>query len=125
MTILIDVNLSPLWVPFFAQRGIEAVYWTEIGRMDAPDEEIMRFAAAHGYVLMTHDLDFGAMIAASGLAGPSVLQIRIQDVLPDSAGLLVMNAITAFAKELDRGALVTVTKDRGRVRLLPFGQEAH
>lgn len=85
----------------------------------------MRFAAAHGYILMTHDLDFGAMIAASGLSGPSVLQIHIQDVLPDSAGLLVLNAITAFAKELDRGALVTVTKDRGRVRLLPFGQEVN
>ncbi|MBM3756863.1 MAG: hypothetical protein FJW38_23125 [Acidobacteria bacterium] len=97
-----------------------AIYWTDAGRMDAPDVEIMKFAVAHGHVLMTHDLDFGAMIAASGLAGPSVLQIRTQDVLPDAAGGLVMNAIAAFGGELERGALVTITKDRGRVRLLPF-----
>lgn len=54
-----------------------AIYWTNVGRMNAPDAEIMQFASARGQVLMTHDLDFGALIAASGLAGPSVLQIRM------------------------------------------------
>lgn len=120
MTILIDVNLSPMWVPFFEKHGTAAIYWTDVGRMDAPDAEIMQFAAERGHVLMTHDLDFAAMIAASGLDGPSVLQIRTQDVLPDAVGGLVMNAIAAFGSELNRGALVTITKDRGRVRLLPF-----
>lgn len=119
MTILIDVNLSPLWVPFFHTRGVAAIYWTDVGRMDAADSELMRFAADHGYVIMTHDLDFGAMIAAARQSGPSVIQLRTQDVLPDAAGGLVLRALTAFARELDRGALVTITKDRGRVRLLP------
>jgi predicted nuclease of predicted toxin-antitoxin system len=118
MTILVDVNLSPLWV--LQRNGITAIYWTDVGRMDAPDAEIMGFAAAHGHVLMTHDLDFGGMIAASDLAAPSVLQIRTQDVLPDAIGSLVMRSLRAFASELSQGALVTVTNERNRVRLLPF-----
>jgi predicted nuclease of predicted toxin-antitoxin system len=39
--------------------------------MDAADSELMRFAADHGYVIMTHDLDFGAMIAAANQCGPA------------------------------------------------------
>ena len=120
MTILVDVNLSPLWVPYFQRQGVLAIYWTDVGRMDAPDADILMFAAAHGHVLMTHDLDFGAMIAASGLAAPSVLQIRTQDVLPDAIGGLVMQSLAAFAAELDQGALVTIASERGRGRLLPF-----
>jgi predicted nuclease of predicted toxin-antitoxin system len=69
---------------------------------------------------MTHDLDFGGMIATGGLAAPSVLQIRTQDVLPDAIGSLVMRSLMAFAADLDQSALVTVTAERGRVRLLPF-----
>lgn len=101
MTILVDVNLSPLWVPYFRAHGIS-------------------FAAAHGHVLMTHDLDFGAMIASRGAPGPSVIQIRTQDVLPDAIGELVMKSLAASAAELEQGALVTITNERGRVRLLPF-----
>lgn len=92
--------------------------------MSAPDADIMRFAALHGYVLMTHDLDFGAMIAAGGLAGPSVLQIRTQDVLPDAIGGLVTQALTAFAEELSQGAIVTITGELGRARLLPFRRKS-
>jgi predicted nuclease of predicted toxin-antitoxin system len=124
MTILVDVNLSRLWVPFFQQQGVLAIYWTDVGAMDAPDADIMRFAAVHGHVLMTHDLDFGAMIAAGGMAGPSVLQIRTQDVLPDAIGGLVMQALAAFAGELGQGALVTITNERGRARLLPFRRKS-
>ncbi len=35
-------------------------------------------------VVLTHDLDFGAMLAATGARGPSVVAVRIQDVRPQS-----------------------------------------
>lgn len=31
MKVLIDMNLSPLWVQFFIDAGIEAVHWSTIG----------------------------------------------------------------------------------------------
>jgi predicted nuclease of predicted toxin-antitoxin system len=83
----------------------------------------LEFAAVHRYVVMTHDLDFGAMIAANGLTGPSVLQVRTRDVLPDAIGGLVLQALAGFAVELDKGALVTITNERGRARLLPFREK--
>jgi hypothetical protein len=42
--------------------------------MDAPDVEIMAYAAKYDYVVLTHDLDFSAILAAtqpSGHRGPA------------------------------------------------------
>lgn len=69
---------------------------------------------------MTHDLDFGAMMATSGKSRPSVIQVRSQDALPNAIGEQVMRTISAMAAELELGAIVTVAKERGRARLLPF-----
>jgi predicted nuclease of predicted toxin-antitoxin system len=33
MKILIDMNLSPLWVRFLVTDGIEAVHWSAIGEV--------------------------------------------------------------------------------------------
>ncbi len=44
--------------------------------MDAADIEIMTYAAKYDYVVLTHDLDFSAILAATQGAKPSVVQIR-------------------------------------------------
>ncbi len=43
-----------------ATKGIEAVHWTAVGDPRAPDDELLRYAREYGYVVFTHDLDFGA-----------------------------------------------------------------
>jgi len=40
-------------------------------------------SAANGFVLLTHDLDFGAILASSGANIPSVIQIRTEDLRPE------------------------------------------
>lgn len=47
MKFLIDMNLSPLWVTFLAERGYEAAHWSTIGEPWAADSEIFDFAAAN------------------------------------------------------------------------------
>jgi predicted nuclease of predicted toxin-antitoxin system len=37
MKILIDVCLSPEWVDFFQEHGVDAIHWNEIGECDAED----------------------------------------------------------------------------------------
>ena len=44
MKFLIDMNLSPTWVPALATHGIEAVHWIEVGKPNAPDKEIFNKA---------------------------------------------------------------------------------
>jgi predicted nuclease of predicted toxin-antitoxin system len=41
MKILVDMNLSPEWVGFFAAHGIEAVHRSKKGNPRARDSEIM------------------------------------------------------------------------------------
>jgi hypothetical protein len=43
-----------------------------IGDMRAPDCEILLYAVEHGYVVFTHDLDFGALLALGKLRQPSI-----------------------------------------------------
>ena len=59
MKFLVDMTLSPLWVPFLASHGFEAIHWSTVGQPWAPDTEILAFAADNGYIVFTHDLDFG------------------------------------------------------------------
>jgi predicted nuclease of predicted toxin-antitoxin system len=72
------------------------------------------------YTLFTHDLDFGALLANTHARGPSVIQVRTQNVLPEAIGDLVVNAIRQFAEDLQRGALITIDPYHSRARILPF-----
>jgi predicted nuclease of predicted toxin-antitoxin system len=120
MKLLIDMNLSPRWVRRLRAIGLEASHWTEIGSNCAPDVEIMRYARDHDYVLLTHDLDFGAILAATQGEKPSVVQIRSEDVSPDTIGKALADALLQMAEELRAGALLTVEPKRTRLRLLPL-----
>lgn len=70
--------------------------------------------------MITHDLDFGAILAATGGDGPSVVQVRCQALLSDEVENLLLEALDACADELLRGALVVLDANRARVRVLPL-----
>jgi predicted nuclease of predicted toxin-antitoxin system len=120
MRILIDMNLSPDWAPLLQQHGWSAVHWSTVGDPRAADREIMAWALANQHVVFTHDLDCGTALALSHAAGPSVLQIRGQDVLPDHMGFVVIAALRQHESDLAAGALIVIDAKRFRVRVLPF-----
>lgn len=120
MKLLVDMNLSPRWIDLLVDGGIEAAHWSTLGKYNAPDSEIMAYANANDYVVLTHDLDFSAILAATHGKKPSVVQIRAEDVSPDVIGLQVIAALRQMASELEDGALLTVDPNRTRMRLLPF-----
>lgn len=120
MKLLIDMNLSPRWVSVLVEAGFDAAHWSTLGRSNAPDTEIMDFAKTNGYVVLTHDLDFGAILAATHGEKPSVVQIRSEDVSPDVICKLVIVALRQMATELDEGALLTLDPNRPRLRVLPL-----
>ena len=63
MKVLVDMNLSPGWASFLADVGFEAVHWSMVGPGNAPDSVLMQWAAERDYVVLTADLDFGAILA--------------------------------------------------------------
>lgn len=68
-------------------------HWSEAGDQRATEQELMAWAEENGRVVFTHDLDFSAILAATGAEGPSVIQARTQNVLPQYLGDLVIEAL--------------------------------
>jgi predicted nuclease of predicted toxin-antitoxin system len=120
MKILIDMNLSPDWVSVLKEAGFEAVHWSDIGDSYAPDQKIMALAESNGFVVFTHDLDFSAILAATEAKGPSVIQIRTQDVNPHHIGQLFISVLNQFKEHLIKGAIVSVDEKKSRARILPI-----
>ena len=114
------MNLSPLWVAFLRARGVEAVHWSEVGSASAPDATIAEYAEANGFIIFTHDLDFGALLAARKVRGPSVVQLRTQEVLPAFIGEVLLACLEASRSHLEIGALLTIDPARNRIRILPI-----
>jgi len=96
LKIVVDMNLSPDWVHVFERHDWQAAHWASVGDPRASDQEIMDWAAANQHVVFTHDLDFGAILAVTHAEGPSVIQIRAQDVLPDHLEHIVVGALRQY-----------------------------
>lgn len=120
MKFLVDMNLSPGWIDFLVNSGFEAVHWSSIGRGDEPDAALMRWAADHRHVVLTADLDFGAILAATQRRQPSVIQLRADVLTPAAVGEVVLLAIRQAREELEGGAILSVDTGRARLRVLPF-----
>jgi predicted nuclease of predicted toxin-antitoxin system len=120
MKLLLDMNISPRWVDFLQARGWEAVHWSSIGAPTAPDSEIMAFAHASGYIVFTHDLDFSAILAATKGEKPSVVQLRTDDLSPETVGEQTVQALRQMQNALETGALLTIDVRRARLRVLPL-----
>lgn len=120
LKILVDMNLSAEWVPLLTGAGWPAIHWSTVGDPCADDSAIMAWALGSGHIVFTHDLDFGTTLALTKASGPSVLQVRTRNVLPEHLGPLVLSTLQRYQSELTAGALVVVEEHRNRVRVLPL-----
>ncbi len=120
MRILVDMNLSPFWIPFLENNGYSALHWSTVGLITAPDEEIMAWAKENVFVIFTNDLDFSRMLAFSGDMAPSVLQIRTDSTFPRLVGGLTVDVLRQFEEDLIAGALVSFNERRANMRVLPL-----
>lgn len=117
MKILIDMNLSPDWREVFAKHDWESVHWSSVGKPTAPDKTILQYARDNGYIVLTHDLDFSAILAATGAKAPSVIQVRAQDVLSERFEKLVISSTHCASSNrrwLPARWLLLMKADRGR-----------
>ncbi len=121
MKLLIDMNLSPDWVPLLRQHGFEAVHWSSIGAPDAHDPDLMQWARDNGAIVFTHDLDFGITLALTRAGSPSVIQARTQDVSPEHLGQTIVLVLNNYRDALVGGALITIDEAKSRVRILSIG----
>ncbi len=115
-----DLNFPPSLALALCAAGVDAVHWSSVGAATAPDSEILEWARATGSVLLTKDLDFPVMLAATGVSAPSVLLVREADAMgPDLLGTLLA-ALRQCRAALRDGAIVVLDARGRRVRVLPI-----
>ena len=122
MKIIVDMNLSPEWVDVLTSAGWQAAHRSVLGAGNAADRTIMDYARVSDSVVLTHDLDFGTILAVTHGLKPSVVQIRADDVSPEVIGQRVTSALTQLTLELASGALISIDTKQTRVRMLPLRQ---
>jgi predicted nuclease of predicted toxin-antitoxin system len=98
----------------------DALHWATIGDARARDTEIFAYAKEKDYIVFTHDLDFGSILAATNADAPSVIQARTQDTMPAALGARLLEAVRKFEGVLKQGALLTLDEAKQRIRVLPL-----
>ncbi|MBP9592345.1 MAG: DUF5615 family PIN-like protein [Steroidobacteraceae bacterium] len=123
MKLLLDMNIPPSLAERLESAGHQAVHWSQVGDPRASDTKVLEWARANHFVLITHDLDFGALLAAGGDLTPSVFQLRTGDLGPDAFAPMLIEALDQVRDALEVGSLVTVSPAEARIRILPLKRE--
>ena len=120
MRFLADMGISPRTVAFLRGLGHDAVHLEEqnLGRL--PDSDILQKARDEDRVLLTHDLDFGQLMAASGAELPSVVIFRLLDMRPRQVNVYLDILVNEYQAALEEGAIASVHEGQIRLRSLPI-----
>ena len=112
-------TLSPHVAERLRAAGHDAVHVRDRGLGEADDETILELAVAEGRVIVTADTDFGALLMLRRQQQPSVILFRRGALRRPAhqAALLLANPAGRHCR-LTQGAIVTVRRDRLRVRRL-------
>jgi predicted nuclease of predicted toxin-antitoxin system len=120
MKFLADMGISPTVIDFLQRLGHPATHLHQQDLDRLVDSEILQKARKEGRILLTHDLDFGDLLAASGADLPSVIIFRLRNMRPENVSHHLLKVISAHAEVLESGAIITITEGRARIRGLPL-----
>ena len=121
MNYVVDANLSPRLAEFLRDAGHDAVHVRDIGLRTASDDQIIDYALSTDRIVISHDTDFGTLLAYRELSKPSFILIRSSDPVDvdDQARLIVAN-LDAMSDDLETGAIAVFARGRLRIRRLPL-----
>jgi predicted nuclease of predicted toxin-antitoxin system len=80
--VLLDMGLAQSTARHLRARGHDVVHLRDEGLKRLPDDQIVAKAIAEERAIITHDLDFGRIVALSGESVPSILTLRLTDMTP-------------------------------------------
>jgi len=121
--LLADVNVSALVVQRLRHAGVDVTRGSEIMDPHASDAQILAIDEQRGCVLISHDQDFGALLAIAGATTPSLINLRVTVVDVDFLVRCILSALVSARDELVQGSIVGIEDSRMRVRPLPIGRD--
>lgn len=120
MKFLLNMNLPRELGRRLSSKGHSYRHAGDIGLASAPDEQIVAEARRTREVIITHDLDYGAILAFSGEDAPSVIIIRMANAHPHRLVTRLSAVLPDVDRALSEGAIVVLEDSAARVRRLPI-----
>ena len=120
MRFLGDMGISLDVIAWLRDSGHDADHLAERQLHKSSDSEIVELARRENRIVLTHDLDFGYLMAVSQYQLPSVIIFRLSDMRPTNVVKHLRLALTRHEAALTSGAILSVTERRIRVRRLPL-----
>jgi predicted nuclease of predicted toxin-antitoxin system len=114
-----DIHISPLTVKELQKKGYDIIRVTDKLPATSLDKEIIHLAYQEKAVIITQDLYFSAIIAQSGLNGPSVISLRVANAKPDIITRILITVLPLIEAELRDGAIVSIDEKEYRIKKLP------
>jgi predicted nuclease of predicted toxin-antitoxin system len=121
MRFLADMGVSQQVVEWLRTKGHDAVHLRDEGLQRLPNGEIFQKASREQRIVLTFDLDFGEILAASGGQIVSVILFRLRNTRTDFVIQRLDDVLNQSSADLSRGAIIIVEDGRHRVRRLPIG----
>lgn len=114
MRFLVDSCVSASVCGFLRQEGHDVAWVPNEFSADPGDETIIDKAINTGRILITGDKDFGEWIFLRGQPQPPL--VRLTAMAPHNQVQVLEAVLKMHSADLERGALITATRDRLRVR---------
>jgi predicted nuclease of predicted toxin-antitoxin system len=122
MRFLADMGVSMRVVEWLRESAHDAIHLREEGLQKLPNGEIFQKAIREERIVLTFDLDFGEIVAASGGRSISVILFRLRNTRADFVVQRLKSVLQQSTEELAQGAVVLVEDGRHRVRRMPVGK---
>lgn len=123
MNFLLNMNVNRDMTAQLQKRGHVCRHIGDIGMSRATDIEIVAEAKRTKENILSHDLDYGHLLAFSGEKAPSVIILRLRDLRTDE----VIARLDAVWKQIEsplmEGAIVSLSDRSLRIRRLPIATE--
>jgi predicted nuclease of predicted toxin-antitoxin system len=121
MKFLADMGISPKTVSFLRDLGYDSIHLGDLGLDRSSDKDILPKARLEGPIVVTHDLDFGEIVAASRSLLPGVIIFRLRNMHPNRVNQSLQQILDRYERPLFNGAIISVTEGKIRIRTLPIG----
>ena len=120
MKFLLDVHFGSGLARLLEEKGHHCRLVSQVADLRSSDAFILSLARENNEIVLTHDLDFGTLLAFSQANQPSVVIFRIEKINNERFAELLLANWDLMKDPLEKGALVVIESHSVRIRELPI-----